>query len=376
MDFDLITNATLQQLKCGFTQDENNYICLFCGQRIEKGIIYPLDGVFYEAEKYMGLHIEKVHGSVFDCLINLDKKFTGLSDHQNKLLKLFYQEKGDAEIQAEMGIGSSSTVRNHRFGLKEKERQARVFLVLMELLQDKLRSRSPSLPETKNATAGHYQVTSREKEKILQKYFPNGSGGQLKTINMKEKSRLVILAAIAEGFTIDRIYTEKEINAILKKVHSDYSTLRRYLVDYGFLMRKADGSQYWLKDSNITEGISMDHRRELKQKYKDLKQEGGVYQIRNKENQKVLVVATPNFRTMNGMPFQLQTGGYINSELQEDWNKFGPDAFEFEVLEVLEEPQEGFFDKKEALKKLEQKWLETLQPFKDRGYNKNKINFK
>jgi hypothetical protein len=39
------------------------------------------------------------------------------------------------------------------------------------------------------------------------------------------------------------------------------------------------------------------------------------------------------------------------------------------VLEVLEEPEEGFFDKKDELKRLEKKWLEKLQPFGENGYN-------
>jgi hypothetical protein len=30
-------------------------------------------------------------------------------------------------------------------------------------------------------------------------------------------------------------------------VYDDYVTVRRYLIEYGFLDRKDDGSQYWLK---------------------------------------------------------------------------------------------------------------------------------
>lgn len=115
----------------------------------------------------------------------------------------------------------------------------------------------------------------------------------------------------------------------------------------------------------------MDRKKELKQQYKDMKQAGGVYQIRNTINPKVFVVATPNLKTINGRHVELQTGGHRNNALQEDWNSFGEEAFVFEVLEVLEEPEEGFFDKKQALKDLEQKWLDLLQPYGDRGYNKN-----
>ncbi|WP_397536936.1 DUF2087 domain-containing protein [Rummeliibacillus pycnus] len=36
------------------------------------------------------------------------------------------------------------------------------------------------------------------------------------------------------------------INEILTAVYRDYVILRNYLIEYGFIDRKADGSQYWL----------------------------------------------------------------------------------------------------------------------------------
>ena len=112
---ELFWNASLDSINRGYIEENEHYVCLLCGKKIEKGIIYSDKGSLYEAEKYMRVHIEDVHHSVFEFLINLDKKTTGLSDHQNRLLKLFYQGKSDNEIQQELGIGSSSTIRNHRF---------------------------------------------------------------------------------------------------------------------------------------------------------------------------------------------------------------------------------------------------------------------
>jgi hypothetical protein len=48
-------------------------------------------------------------------------------------------------------------------------------------------------------------------------------------------------------FENERKYEEKEINQILGAVYHDHVLLRRYLIEYGFLDRKPDGSQYWLK---------------------------------------------------------------------------------------------------------------------------------
>lgn len=242
-------NASLEELKRGYVHGGDHYLCLLCGKTYEQGIIYPEDGVLYEAERYIRRHIEQAHHSVFDYLIQMDKKFTGLTEHQSSLLHLFYQGKSDTEVQKELGIGSASTIRNHRFVLKEKERQAKVFLTLMELLKERDKHAPAFLPlhQTARMVDDRYNVTEEESRRILQKYFPQGTDGPLKTFSLKEKQRVVVLREIAKRFDSERLYTEKEVNEILKAVYDDHVTVRRYLIEYGFLDRKADGSQYWLK---------------------------------------------------------------------------------------------------------------------------------
>lgn len=245
----LFWNASIEELKRGYIQMEEQYVCLLCGKTTEKGIVYSEEGVLYEADRYMRLHIEALHQSVFDYLIGLDKKYTGLTEHQNHLLQLFYKGKSDAEVQKELGIGSASTIRNHRFVLKEKERQAKLFLTMMELLKEK-DSHAPAFIDfhkTAQMVDDRYNVTEEENKEILQKHFPEGSNGQLKKFPLKEKQKLVVLREIAERFNADEIYDEKKMNQILKGVYHDYVLIRRYLIEYGFIDRKPDGSQYWLK---------------------------------------------------------------------------------------------------------------------------------
>lgn len=368
---DLFWNASLEEIKNGYIEERDYYLCLLCGKKIEKGIIYPQDGTFYEAERYVRVHIEKEHESVFQYLINLDKKSTGLSAHQSNILKLFYQGKSDKDIQKELEIGSSSTIRNHRFVFREKERQAKVFLALMELLNENNKKSKFITPhKTAKMVDDRYKVTEDENDKILRKYFPDGPRGPLKTFYMKEKNKLVVLKQIAKHFEPNRNYTEKEVNEILKKVYEDFATIRRYLIEYGFMDRKLDCSKYWLKDDlGERSDCAMEHKKELIQQYKGMKKEAGVYQIKNTQNNKILIESTPNLKTINGKRFQLQMGSHMNNLLQEDWNKYGEKAFVFEVLEVLKEKEEGFSDIKEELKKLEEKWLEKLQPFGERGYH-------
>jgi DNA-binding CsgD family transcriptional regulator len=239
-------SASLEELKSGYIQESGSFTCLLCGERVEKGIVYPYENRLYEAERYMRIHIESTHQSVFEYLLAMDKKLTGITEHQNKLLSLFYQGKNDKEIQKELGIGSASTIRHHRFALKEKERQAKTFLAMMELLKEKDEYAPAFVPVHKTATMvdERYNITQEEQELFVNKYF---SEGVLTKFPNKEKQRLVILREISNHLKTDYNYDEKELNQILKSFYEDYALVRRYLVDYGFLHRKSDGSSYWIK---------------------------------------------------------------------------------------------------------------------------------
>ncbi|MCM3761967.1 DUF2087 domain-containing protein [Alkalihalobacillus oceani] len=241
--------ASLDQLKQGFVEEQHSYSCLLCGEKVEKGVIYPYENVSYEAERFMRIHIEKTHNSVFDYLLGMDKKLTGLTNHQKKLLRLFYQGKSDKEIQAELEIGSPSTIRHHRFALKEKERQAKTFLAMMELLKEKDQHAPSFIPVHKTATMvdDRYNITEEEEKAIIDKYFPDGADKSLKKFPPKEKQRLVVLREIVKQLDPAYVYDEKELNQVLKWIYDDYVMIRRYLIEYGFLDRKADGSAYWLR---------------------------------------------------------------------------------------------------------------------------------
>ena len=215
-----------------------------------------------------------------------------------------------------------------------------------------------------------YKVTQQENDKLLKTLFPEGTDGPLRTFSIKEKNKLVVLQEIVKRFQAAQTYTEKEINQILKLVYHDFATLRRYLIEYGFLDRTPDGSQYWLRNASVNkEETTMNRKSELKQQYKETKIEAGVYQIRNTKNQKIFIESTPNLKTINGKRFTLDMGSFQNKLLQTEWKEFGAEAFVFETLEILKTPEHGYFDAKDALKKLKEKWLDELQPYGEQGYN-------
>ncbi|WP_046175876.1 DUF2087 domain-containing protein [Domibacillus indicus] len=240
-------NASIAELKKGYIEEERSFNCLLCGIELEKGVIYPFKETLYEAERYMKIHIEEKHGSVFKAVMEMDKKLTGLTDHQNKLLRLFYEGKSDKEVQEEMGVGSSSTIRNHRFVLKEKERQAKMFLTIMELLKEKDKHAPALVPPHKQAKMidSRYNITKEEQEKIIKKFMPEGV---LLAFPPREKQRLIIMREVAKKFNPGQIYNEKQANELLLTVFDDYAKVRRYLIEYGFLNRTPDGSEYCISE--------------------------------------------------------------------------------------------------------------------------------
>lgn len=116
----------------------------------------------------------------------------------------------------------------------------------------------------------------------------------------------------------------------------------------------------------------MDRKKELKQMYKETPIEGGVFQIKNNVNGKIFIGSTRNFKTINGLKFSLEAGSAppTNKELQEDWNHYGTSAFSIDKLETLKKKDDPYFNEKEALQELEEKWLDKLQPYAERGYNR------
>jgi hypothetical protein len=91
-------------------------------------------------------------------------------------------------------------------------------------------------------------VTETEAEAVRKKYFLDDVPEEAPILDRfprKEKDKLVILNEIVTLFEPGRRYTEGEVNRILGPVYEDYATIRRYLIDYGFLGRTRGGSAYW-----------------------------------------------------------------------------------------------------------------------------------
>jgi hypothetical protein len=83
-----------------------------------------------------------------------------------------------------------------------------------------------------------------EDQEVLREHTLNG---KLIRIPARQKKWLVVLRWLVTLFEADKLYTEPEVNAILKTVYEhDFVSLRRDLIDFGYLRRERGGGKYWL----------------------------------------------------------------------------------------------------------------------------------
>lgn len=91
----------------------------------------------------------------------------------------------------------------------------------------------------------HLDFAPSEREALLAKHVKDG---RLARMPLKEKARVAVTEFASRLFRPDRLYSEREVDALLKGFAEDHARIRRYLVDYGYLHRTPDGSRYWSWD--------------------------------------------------------------------------------------------------------------------------------
>ena len=117
----------------------------------------------------------------------------------------------------------------------------------------------------------------------------------------------------------------------------------------------------------------MINKSEIKRNYKQTLTPMGVYQLRNKVNGKIFIGSSKNLPgRKNRYEMEFSYGTLINNtELLQDLKQYGKENFIFEVLDNLEPKADPAYNYTEDLKTLEELWIEKLQPFNEKGYNKN-----
>ena len=75
-----------------------------------------------------------------------------------------------------------------------------------------------------------------------------GPDGRFTAFPVQEKKFLVLLRHVLRDFRPGTRYSEKRVNEILLRYSDDTATLRRCLVEFGFMDRAGGGRDYWRKE--------------------------------------------------------------------------------------------------------------------------------
>lgn len=84
---------------------------------------------------------------------------------------------------------------------------------------------------------GDATETLREEQyrrKILKSFMPDGVCRQMPA---QLKKRIIVYREIFSNFEGGKSYTEKEVNEIIARIHSDYCTVRRGFIGMGWMQR-------------------------------------------------------------------------------------------------------------------------------------------
>lgn len=232
-----------------FDREASAYRCIFCNRAFEAGEIFETEGRMFTPRRAAAEHLEREHPRRFEELLQAGGKYRTLTQHQAALMEMMCRGMSDREIAAGLGV-SSATVRRQRFTFREKAKQAKLYLALYSMACSKAGEGGDlpvPIPSTAACPDERFDMTQGEFDKIIKSAFISENPLVLSHIPVKEKKKVAVLIRINREFESGRKYTEPEINEILKAVYSDYVTLRRYLIEYGFLDRTKNCSEYWKK---------------------------------------------------------------------------------------------------------------------------------
>lgn len=112
-------------------------------------------------------------------------------------------------------------------------------------------------------------------------------------------------------------------------------------------------------------------KREIKKQYKQKPPNMGIYRIKNLASGKIFIGRAMDLNgKLNSEKFQLKNKMHMNREMQINFDDLGEEKITFEVLDRLPPKENPDHDYGQELKELEEIWLDKLQPYAGKGYNK------
>lgn len=143
-----------------------------------------------------------------------------------------------AEVLAERLSLSPSTITHHLKKLESvgliksrKEQYYKVFSLQKKILDKNILT---LILEVSKMDEDNNEV--RYEQKIIKTFFKNG---ELHTIPVQRKKRIVVLKHLLKEFKFDRDYTEVEVNRIIGKYNEDFCTIRREFIAEKLMSRES-----------------------------------------------------------------------------------------------------------------------------------------
>ncbi len=110
----------------------------------------------------------------------------------------------------------------------------------------------------------------------------------------------------------------------------------------------------------------LSNRKSLKQNYKDAPSTAGVYLIKNTQTGMNLLQSTQNVKGgINRRLFELKYGQDRNIKMQQDWNQYGEESFEFLIIKTVKADEQNI---KSALKEMLNEYSIKLGITDDNSY--------
>jgi predicted transcriptional regulator len=174
--------------------------------------------------------------------------FKALADSNRlKIVGLLAEKSYSVEELAELLQIKPSTVSHHLSRLSEaglvkarSESYYNVYQLDRSVLDEKARTMFSQV-ELSNVAA-EVDADAYDK-KVIRDYTRRE--GSLKTLPAQRKKLEAVLRYVVKAFDVDKRYSEKQVNEILKRYHDDPATLRRELVGFGLMQREGGGGEYW-----------------------------------------------------------------------------------------------------------------------------------
>jgi len=165
--------------------------------------------------------------------------FKALADASRlKIINNLMEQDSYVELLAERLDLAASTVSFH---LKKLEKAGLVtsrkeqYYTMYSLNKDLLNQSIKELIGKNKTVSEEEERQQLYREKVIKNFMVYG---KLKSIPVQRKKRRIILEEILKDFTVNRTYTEKEVNEIIKAYHDDFCTLRREFIMEKLLKRE------------------------------------------------------------------------------------------------------------------------------------------